>query len=580
MLPPTPAVPDAVPQAYWQVEGDYAQSQWTDIAIEYIASGVAFKTKPVDPDAPDGAVEIMRAPTGDYIMTISKTWKDLAGAISQYLNATPNAVTPGVSIIEKWLKSFGELPDALRQPKLVEMTYEISIGKSATRPVTCIAVSRPFVSATLSTTDINVCSVFQELWNNGGNHVLADGRWVIPYSPVGDHTTNADFAAHVASLQHDDALVLDPEHVYRIENLTGTDTGTKFYHDKATQMIAGRNNVRLGATSLAKCVDALVVKQTNFRGEEYTAIEFKTATQVVAMKPLPKTNPTRPASAVAHPTERGVYCTAMTWASAAVINPAFVAKATEKLGAATQALDPKMVEALDGYYQAMGPGDTEYLEKMAASGIGWPLAVSPNRDKTFVEIPVSRPAECGGISLPDPNYSQGADDPDIWVPEHAAKEDMTQTVRPVPPHSPRSRPASLTPPARPPASASTSTTPATSRRPTSRRGQTWAPSSTATSGGKRLIAGSCSGGSYRRGSGTISRQTRSRWATAPVWTRSVTTTTVQARGGTAAARKSTANGRNRSRRPGRVLPRNGRARPRRGRGGSGSGRESRGLPQY
>ena len=431
--------PAAAPQAYWQVEGDYAQSQWTDIAIEYITSGVAFKTKPVDPDVPDGAVEIMRAPTGDYIMTTNKGWKDLASAISQYLNATPNAVTPGVSIIEKWLKSFGEMQDALRQPRLAEMTYEISIGKSATRPVTCIAVSRPFVSDSLSTTDINVCSVFQELWNNGGNHVLADGRWVIPYSPVGDNVSNADFASHIAALPHDDAIVLDPEHVYRVEQLSATDQTTKFYHDMAVRMISGRNQVRLGATSLAKNVDALVIKQARFRGEEYPAIEFQTATQVVALKPLPKNNPTRPSNAVPHPTEQGVHCTGKKFASAAIINPAFVAKANE-LGTATQALDPKMVEALDGYYQAMGPGDTEYLEKMAASDVGWPLAVSPNRDKTFIEIPAVPPADSAGISLQDLHYGQGTDDPDEWIPEHAAEEDTTNTVRPAPLRAPPARP--------------------------------------------------------------------------------------------------------------------------------------------
>ena len=92
--PPRPPPPPGKLYGFF----DIAQRQWTDIAIEYITSGVAFKTKPVDPEVPEGAVEIMRAPTGD-IMTTSKSFKDLAISISRDLNATPNAVTPGVSVV-------------------------------------------------------------------------------------------------------------------------------------------------------------------------------------------------------------------------------------------------------------------------------------------------------------------------------------------------------------------------------------------------------------------------------------------------------------------------------------------------
>lgn len=559
------------------VQIDIAERRWTDIAIEYITSGVGFKTKPVDPAAPDGAVEIMRAPTGDHIVLTSSGWKDLASSISQYLNATPNAVTPGVSVIEKWLKSYGELPDRLHQSKLVEMSYEVPIGK-LTRPVTCIAVSRPWASEILSTTDINVCSVAQDLWNKGGNLVLADGRWVIPYSPVGEATSNADFAAHIASLDKNDAIVLDPDMVYRIEELTATDATTTDYVKKAKEIIAGRNHVRLGKTSLQKNCDALVgVKRAKFRGEHYPALAFMTATQVLALKSLPVDNPTRPSNAVVHPTEQGRYCTAKTLASAVIINPAFVKKATEMQGATRQALDSKMAEALDGYCQAMGPGDAAYLKKRAASDVGWPIAVSPTKDQAFIEIPVRDPAESRGIVTQDPNYGRGGHDPDVWVPKNAAKEDKTKTVRCPRPRLPlaaRPTPTDFRPPAGLLISASTSTTLATSRRPPSRRAQTWAPSSTGTFGAAESTAASRTGSSSRRGSGTGSRRTTRHRRT---------TATVQASwctAATAATWKSTATGPSRSRRPDLVPPRNGRARPTRGRGGSGRGRESRGLPQY
>jgi hypothetical protein len=389
----------------------------------------------------------MRAPTGDYIMTTSKGWKDLACSISRDLNATPNAVTPGVSVIEKWLKSYGELPDRLHQSKLVEVTYEILIGK-LTRPVTCIAVSRPWASEVLSTTDLHVCSVAQDLWIKGGRHVMADGRWVIPYTPAGDGASNADFATHVASLDHDDAIVLDPEAVYRIEELSATDATTRFYRNKAKEVIAGRHQMRLSATSLGKNFDALVgVKQTKFRGEYYPALAFRPATQTMALKPLPADNPTRPDNAVKHPTEPGQYCTAKTFASAAIINPEFVKKATAMQCTTRQALDPKMVEALDGYFQAMGPGSTAHLKKMAESDVGWPIAVSPTKDTNFIEIPVRDPAASRGIVTQDPNYGSTTSNDDGWVPTNAAKKDRSKTVRRPPPGPPqRTRHSELTPP--------------------------------------------------------------------------------------------------------------------------------------
>lgn len=335
-----------------------------------------------------------------------------------------------MSVIESWLRTFGGLSDKLHQNKLTEMTYDVMLGKIS-RSATCIAISREVAAATLSTTDIHVCSVFRRLWNNGGNHVTADGRWVVPYTPIGD-CSNTEFAAKVAALDRNDATVLDPPTLYRIEQLAGTDETTNFYRKAAKELIAGRNNVRLGKSSLEKIIAALVgVKQCNFRGNDFPAIEFLTTTQVTTYIPLPTGNPTRPASAVPHPTKPGVFCTAKLVATAAVINPAFVEQAMAMHGAATQALDPKLTAAIDGYYQAMGPGNLEYLNKMAdRKDFGWPLAVCPNKDKPFVEIMARKPEDSVGITVKDPKWGHKEQDPDLWVPLHAAKADMTASVRP------------------------------------------------------------------------------------------------------------------------------------------------------
>ena len=444
--------------------------------------------------------------------------------------------------------------------------------------------------------------VAHDLWINGGSHVMPDGRWVIPYSPVDNSVSNADFATHVASLEHDDAIVLDPEAVYRIEELTATDATTT--NTSRTPRRSLRAETRCG-------LDRLRCRRTLTPWSESSRQSFAASTTPLSpsgrrRRPLPSsrcrpTTPTRPASAVP-PDGTGAVLHGQDNCISGRYQPEFVKEVTEEQRTARGRRSiPKWSTRLTATFRPWARAASRTQEDVGERR-GVANAVSPTKDTNYIEIPVRDPAVSRGIVTQDPNYGRIASNDDGWVPTDAAKKDRLKTVRRPPPGpSQRTRHSELTPvlphhsitPSTPPplplpprlpppprltppalaASASTSTTLARSARPPFRRAQTWAPSSTATAGARRINRGA----KHR--------------ILVPPWIRpELPADEVTADDGGGSDLESDDGGfggnaeeygdQSQSQTGAGAAARNGWAKPTRGRGGSDSGRRSSWLPQY